>query len=271
MYEVHVSKENNQGTSLKEVFELKKQSNPKYSLRSLARDMGISPSFLSKIMNGKKPLPEKYIGELSRRLNLDAIEVEKLKKSTAAMRPFRNNTRVVGSDNERLRKYTPMGRNDLPLLEKWYYIAILDLSTCENFKSNIKWIAERLKLSESLVEDSVKWLLEKEYLIQSENGWKKSDRKMRFPADSANPTISNFHGQLLSKVIKTMERDNNAEKYKGRAIHSTVVAGNPENLEKAQKILIKALYKATEVLTEGDCTEVYQLNVNQIPITENSK
>jgi hypothetical protein len=38
---------------LKEELELRRKKNPRYSLRAMARDLGVSPSCLSRTLNGK--------------------------------------------------------------------------------------------------------------------------------------------------------------------------------------------------------------------------
>ncbi len=245
----------------------RKQENfPHYSMRSLARDLGISPSYLSKILNGKKGLPLKYIGEIEKRLDLDQIERKKL-ETLVKKEPVETSTSK--SSTERLVKYEPFGDGDIRLLEKWYYLAILDLTTCDNFIYDLDWMSERLGIGKSILKDSIKWLLDQGYLKEDCSSIRKSTLKLRFPASKSKNEIRNYHSQCLKKAINTMESKNSDKDYKERAIHTISIAGNPDNLKAAQEILISALYEAAELLSEGECTELYQLNINQIPITRN--
>ena len=42
---------------------------------------------------------------------------------------------------------------------------------------------------------------------------------------------------------------------------------NPANLEKAKKKILEFQKELAELITEGDCTEVYQMNVQLFSLT----
>ena len=46
---------------VKNEFERRKSKNKSYSLRAYARDLGISPSYLSKLLNSQVPLTERFV------------------------------------------------------------------------------------------------------------------------------------------------------------------------------------------------------------------
>lgn len=63
---------------LKETLEARKSKNFSYSLRAMARDLNISPSTLSKIMNGKYSTSEKMLSEIVEKLGLEPAEQERI-------------------------------------------------------------------------------------------------------------------------------------------------------------------------------------------------
>ena len=71
----------NAGAILKLYFDRKRVSTPAYSLRALARDLKVSPAYVSQVFNGKKPLPESRLAEIIRILDLDDIAVLQLKEA----------------------------------------------------------------------------------------------------------------------------------------------------------------------------------------------
>ncbi len=58
------------------VFLEKKKRNKRYSLRAFAKSLGMSHSYLSSIMNGKKELTLDRAKEIVARLNLDPSEAQ---------------------------------------------------------------------------------------------------------------------------------------------------------------------------------------------------
>lgn len=63
---------------LKTTLEARKSKNVSYSLRAMARDLKISPSTVSKIMNGKYRTSEKMLLEIVEKLNLDPADGERV-------------------------------------------------------------------------------------------------------------------------------------------------------------------------------------------------
>jgi cyanate lyase len=55
---------------LKESFALKKEKNPRYSLRGFARFLGVDPTFLSKLMSGKLLLSLDQAEKMTKKLKL---------------------------------------------------------------------------------------------------------------------------------------------------------------------------------------------------------
>lgn len=59
---------------LRDKFEKRKMANPRYSLRAFARDIRISPSRLSEILNGKQGLSESGAEKISSALGMEGEE-----------------------------------------------------------------------------------------------------------------------------------------------------------------------------------------------------
>jgi len=47
----------------------RKAKNPSYSLRAYARDLGISPSYLSKIISGRFPVTDQFVRRLLKNIH----------------------------------------------------------------------------------------------------------------------------------------------------------------------------------------------------------
>ncbi|WP_413574553.1 hypothetical protein ACLVWU_10015 [Bdellovibrio sp. HCB290] len=53
--------------------------NPKYSLRSFAKDLSVNPSFVSRILSGKQTIPSSRLEEIIQTLQMSETSSRKLK------------------------------------------------------------------------------------------------------------------------------------------------------------------------------------------------
>src|SRR4051812_14823439 len=55
--------------------------NPRYSLRAFSAHLGVTSSFLSKLLNGKRPLTEKTLLKMAEKLALSPQQTQEFRKS----------------------------------------------------------------------------------------------------------------------------------------------------------------------------------------------
>lgn len=246
-----------------------KKNNQSYSLRSLARQLNFSPSFLSDIFKGKKPLPPRHLSRIAKFLNLDEIALEKLKGAMLREKmPVELKSKLRRQKNVIAKiPHEEMANPQFNLLSHWYLLPLLDLTTCEDFSSSPAWIAGRLGISE--IQARQAWdLLRSTGCVKKENGrWLKWSEHIRFPTRRSDPAVRNYHGQTLAlaraELNKTSEED-----FAKRLISGLSVAVNPAKVAEAKLRLQEALLEVSKVLSEGKCSEVYQLQVQLFPVTK---
>src|SRR4051812_29822627 len=71
-----VMSHHNYRTYLRELLAERASRNPRYSLRSMAENLAVAPSFLSGLLKGQKNLSLKTSLKIARRLKLDSDESE---------------------------------------------------------------------------------------------------------------------------------------------------------------------------------------------------
>lgn len=62
-------------------------------------------------------------------------------------------------------------------------------------------------------------------------------------------------------TIKTSKND-----FERRLISGITVAVNPHKVEQCKKMLDETLHQVSLILSEGECTEVYQMNIQLFPL-----
>ena len=119
------------------------ERNPRYSLRSYARRLGIGYSDLSKILRGTRKVTEKMYARIK-----DSLPVEMASPV-----------------------YTSIDQDQFRLISEWYHFAILALVKTAGFQPRFGWIAKRLGISPLQARTAVE-RLERLKLLSCRKGWR---------------------------------------------------------------------------------------------------
>jgi uncharacterized protein (TIGR02147 family) len=256
----------NTGAILKLYFDRKRVSQPAYSLRALARDLKVSPAYLSQVFNGKKPVPESRLADFIRLLDLDDIAVLQLKE---AIHPEEKRTKELAQgDKDFFGRFKPLDKKKYGVLEHWYMIALLDLTTIEGFQSNPDWIARKLKITRLEVDLAIETLKANNLLKDSDGKLEKVDLKLRFPTKITQTVIRKFHKQMIKKAYEEIDTRLLDEEYNDRLVVGGTFALNPAHLPLLKEKVQEALYEISLKASEGPCESVYQLNIQLFPLTK---
>lgn len=224
------------------------ERNPRYSLRSFAQALGISPANLSLLINGRRPASRKTIARILDRVELTARDKAALQKlNQKASEPVTDTI-------------------DLQVLEDlchWQCYAILSLLQTADFESNETWIAKRLGVSVFEIKRSLHALIAADVIDVSETSWRQKT-EIRINNQTTSATIRGFHRQLIDKALSAMEQLPPA----ARDISSITFAMSPEKMAQAKEEIRRFRLKMNDLLEDpGNSTEVYNLTVQLTPIT----
>ena len=251
-------------------FERKKMAYPSYSLRALARDLGVSPAYVSTILSGKKELPEKRLQDFIKFLDLDDIAILQLKKVLFPneKKESSGDKQLAQDDIDFLNKHTPLDKKKFEILNEWYNIAILDLTTCEGFDSSPSWIAKKLKINQLQVEIAIENLKRLGFLTEKDNKLQKVDLQIRFPTKISSSVIRKFHKSMIKKAYEELDTKVEDSAFSQRLITSSTFALNSSKIELVKEKIQNVLYEASLTASEGPCQSVYQLNIQLFPLTK---
>jgi uncharacterized protein (TIGR02147 family) len=264
----------------------KQKTDKKFSLRYLAKKAELSPSYLSKILSGQKPLPLPRLRALATALDLDPVAIRGLERTAirehAGAEEMAENLELEVESNSGISETPPLP--DLPSAEyqsaqsqtalgEWYYLPILDLTTCPGFEPS--WIVERLGLRQEIADRAWNNLLELGWVeeIKGNKGksWRKAADKLRFPSSRIDPRIQRHHTKMLQKAAEELAYKKTDEDFRRRLILGASVATNEASYRKAEKYLEEALFKAADILASGRADRVYYLAFQLFPLTKPEK
>lgn len=245
-------------------FQKKKKTG--YSMRALARDLDISPAFVSSLFSGKKKLPLKMVKSICKRLDIDsetALEIQKklLPASAALM--------YATFDKENATyKWQEADKRTLSALRQWFYVAILELVTCKSYDGTVAYIARRLKLSTTSVEVAIRELQALGLISLQEGQYLKSTQHLKISVSKSIHEIRNFHRQMLRKAEEEL-KDVNDEDYEKRLIMGITVSASVEKIAIAKKMLSDSLHEIANFLSDDKGDEVYHLAGQLFSLTKN--
>lgn len=223
-------------------------------MRSLARRLQVSPSFLSRTLSGKKPLPAELQAKLARALD---IEPELLDPNAKIQ--------VV---NQAVEDWVIADDKAIQALRNWYYIPILELTTLRNFDGTAAAIGRRLKLSLPTTEIALRELVSLGLLAVENGRYRKADGKLRFTSAKSIHLIRKFHDEMLEKAQQELRTATSDDDFQKRLIAGITVSSTPEAVQEAKRKLSACLHEIANDLTAEPGTEVYHLATQLFPLTK---
>lgn len=248
---------------LAKAFKNKKSKNPSYSQSALARDLGVSSVFVSKILTGEKDVPSGRFKKLFTILDMDINQQVIYIKATllnSVSEDLIDLAQMALLKESNFENYKIESSKKLSVLKKWFNVPMLTYLTCDRLDYSPKAIAKYFNVGEAEVLESLNSMKDFD-LVENKNGvWKKIENHSYFPTTQSKSDVRDFHKQMIQKAYQELSRTD-AQAFEKRLITGFSIATNPENLEKSKKLIFDFLSELSHTLSDGVCTEVYQCNV----------
>lgn len=224
--------------------------NPRYSLRAYAASLSVQPSFLSKLLQGKRSITKRTIERFAEPLGLAPAERESLAQTMPILAPLSQETFQVISD--------------------WYHFAILELFTTTGFEATPAFVSRKLGISRVVAADA---------LIRLERlGILGRDKKSKLILNqgentttslgSSSPALRRLQRHMLEMAIEALE-----EIPVERRDQSTMTMAVDARLLPVAKQRIKEFRRSLcQFLQKNRRTDsVYHLTISLYPVTRAEK
>jgi transcriptional regulator with XRE-family HTH domain len=241
---------------LQEELVLRCNRNPSYSLRSFAKALDLSPSFLSKILNGQRRITDQVFQKVATHLDLEPKQIEQLSEN--------KNSLLCESNFKNLQiEYFKM-------ISDWYHYALLELTHCEGFRNSPDWIASKLGITVNQAKAAIERLLHLE-LLEMKNGklCATTGGNTTTKNDFTDFAFKKMQDDLLKKAIHSLWNDNLNE----RDHTSICMAIDPSDLPEVKKRLTKMRREICQYLERPQKkkrTQVYNLSLSFFSLSQES-
>lgn len=242
---------------LKLELENRRIKNPRYSLRAFARDLGVSSGRLSEIINDEYFPGHKLLKRICTHLNLNETQIIELEKVLVQQRnqfTTTKNIKVLTSEEFKL----------VSSLESY---AIFIMLSATDIVHEPQWIAKRLGLCEEKTKEALNRLLNLS-LVKYENGkYKTTNRKITTSEEIPSKVIRDSHKEVLQHAITSLEQT----PPELRDITSITLPVDISKLAQAKKHILAFRRKMSKLLEGPHQKEVYNLNIQLVPLTKVQK
>lgn len=258
---------------LKDYYEFSKQARRGFSYRRFSKDAGFSsPNFIKLVIEGQRNLTGKSVSKIAEAIKLSKDRAEYLdalvsfnqaetyeekSKSFERMSKFKKFREVQGLAKEQFEFYS-----------RWYYPAIRELVTLNDFDEDPAWIAQRIfpRLTEREVEEAVATLLRLGLIERNKKGrLVQSDALLGSGAEVKSVAVVKFHRQMLENASKSIDGVPSSE----RDLSSVTLGVQRDQMPKIKKMIqnFREELMAEIAGANSETEEVYQLNLQLFPLS----
>lgn len=236
---------------LREELARRSQRNPRYSLRAFARDLSLSASTLSEVLNGHHKLSSRLMKRLTDRLGLSPKQERALQKT--------KNTKTADIFLE---------EEAFQLIANWYHFAILELFNTENFEFSASSIAKRLGISEYVVRSALDRLEALKYISKINGKTKLNSPHKHVVTKKPSAAIREFHQQTISKASRSLRPENFDERE-----FQTLYLAFPKSQIKKAKAMIDGFRQefSKKFRPKKKKDSVYSLSIQFFELTKGEK
>jgi uncharacterized protein (TIGR02147 family) len=242
--------------------------NPRYSLRSFAKALRVSPGTLSLIFSGQRVPSTKLAQTLTKALDLSPDDRAAFEASLSASHSRRGLKRknAFAKNSAMLPATTQVDHLQIDLFEiiaDWYHYAIMMLLEIPGARVDARWIAKQLEISPSEAQLAIDRLFAAHLIIRKKDRYT-IDSSYLTTADKSvtTPALRRHQRQILEKAIQSLEND----PIETRNMNSLTMAIDPSRLPKAKLMIEEFNQKLCAFLEGGKRSQVFEFGTYLFPL-----
>jgi uncharacterized protein (TIGR02147 family) len=233
-----------------------------YSRRRFAKDLGVSPAYVTLILKGSRIISEERAREFAVNLKLPraqaAILIATARYESAAT-PAQRQVAREGLEALTMKAgiFKPLAIDRFKLVSRWYHNAIFSLVACRGFVSDVAWIAKRLRISVLETDLAVDRLTRSGMLRRDKAGQLHQQEAAFSTGDIPSEAIRAYHPQMLQLAAAALDTQTPDQ----RDISGVTVPIDVKKLPEFRALIRDFRRDLTKIAMTGDKSAVYHLTV----------
>ena len=233
----------------------RKNENPAYSLRAFSRHLGLSPTSLSQIINGKRKLTPGTAAQIGQSLGLSPREQELFVQSAV----FNTNKNYIATQTE---EETQLEVDSFRVIADWYHYAILALVKINGQRIYPEYLSERLGITRLEAKQGLERLERLKLVEKKGRTYVKNSAPLFVASPNGESCLRSHHNQILRRASQAVEN----LPYSMRESVSTTLAFDPEYLDDAKAIIEDCRRKLLQIASKNKPKRVYALSMHLFPL-----
>ena len=259
---------------LRDAWNKKRAYNKNFTLRAWAKQLGISShGTFYQMVQGKRPLPKKYVKAISKSLDMkpkESMYLETLIDFSKAQ-TMEHKTYY----KERLQELAPGEKLSFYEIETFHFLknpingAIIELTCLKDFKFEALWIKERLTIDAHIneIKKSMKLLLDLGLLSEEKDGSiKRSNAHLYTKQDIKNEALQEYHKNVLEIGSQQISKQDVEQREYNASAMGIKTADLPKIKEEIRDFLNQFIDKYEAA--PGQADEIYQLGIQFFGLTD---
>ncbi len=243
---------------LNEEFKQRTFANPRYSLRSFARQLKVDPSHLAKVLKGKRRVSEQMVEWAGKSLEWSGDTIARVKDFDGVSRAKTGRKLRLAN----AKRFDPIAEDDFQIASRWIHFVILEMAELEGGLPLSKEIAQRLGVSVLNVVEAVDRLKRVGALVETPSGYRATKQYTTTKIPGTSPALKRLQKEILSAAARALD-EVPVEKRDQSAI---TMAIDTSKLAEAKDRIRKFRRELMEFLQDGNRDGVYQLAVSFFPV-----
>ena len=263
----------NVGSYLKSELDERTGKAPGFSLRAFAKELGLSPAYLSQLISRKKKLSAERRLEVARRLGLDGVGVRYFYILTlldaAASPDIQAALHKQLRDLEHSYEELTIDAEHFKAIADWYHIAILEMTYLHDFDPSPANLAERLGIEELTAVEALIRLERLNLIARDDSGrYAKCSANHIFRATETNQAFATFLRQMAELAVQAMDHQPLQE----RLVMSQTFCIGDDQFDEAREVTREYTQRMAGLFDSAKKrTRTYQLNVQFFNLTDGRK
>lgn len=191
-------------------FLLRQKRNPLYSQRAFARDLGLSPSHLSEVLNGKQKLSVQKATVIGKELGLSTSEHNILMALAVAENARKPEVRQqADAEIERLHKRVDphvLKEQQIAAIADGLNVVILELCSLKHYDRSFEGLLEHLPCSPSALRGRLRDLVEASLLAKKDNQYEKTHLKLETSCEIPSEAIRSLHEYFIGTGLRALHQ-----------------------------------------------------------------
>ncbi|OGS34207.1 MAG: hypothetical protein A2293_14150 [Elusimicrobia bacterium RIFOXYB2_FULL_49_7] len=249
----------------------RKQVDPSFSFRSLAREVGYnSPGFIKELIEGKRVLIQPFTLRLAKAMKLTRKEIEYFEDMVNFVQAREPEEREYYYD-KMIRAFNTkiyrMKSDQYTYYSRWYYSAIREFLFIQNFSGDYQGLAAHLAppITPAMAKEAIALMLRLKLIKRNEKGiYKPTDTLITTGAEVQSIHAAAFHRSMMALAGESLNR----HPKESRDVSGVTVSIDKETFD---AIKSECVFFRKRILNlaakEKNLDRVYQVNIQLFPLT----